>query len=223
MQKRILIVVAHPDDETLMAGATFRRWRREGFHPVGVVVVASGAGARSAGASRIAENQKEALADLGVSCTFNLGFPDSELNAVPHLHLVRAIEDCIQKFEPDIIITHFPGDNHSDHKCVSQACQEAMRWFQRPKGQKPCQELWYGEVPSSTDWGLGEQFHPNTWVEVSAEDLGDKLAVLENYEEVLRLDPHPRSRRNIVALAELRGAQAGVDYAEAFQQVFRVL
>lgn len=39
------------------------------------------------------------------------------------------------------------------------------------------------------------------------------------YKSELGKHPFPRSERNIEALATLRGAQAGVNYAEAFQLI----
>lgn len=217
-----LVVVAHPDDELLLAGGTLVQFQK--VRPVGVVTLAANAQARSLGVQNIAKQQEGVFKALSVHYYKNFDFPDSELAQVPHLHLVQAIESCIKESWPIRIITHFPGDNHMDHKCVSQACQEAVRIYQRQPGgvRSPIREILYGEVPSSTDWGLGEQFHPNTWVPISRDVLETKIQLLEQYREVLRDAPHPRSRENIEALARQRGAQCGHFYAEAFQQVFRI-
>lgn len=80
------------------------------------------------------------------------------------------------------------------------------------------------EVQSSTDWALNpaiEVFRPNTYVPVSREAVEAKIQALAVYESVIRPVPHPRSEEAIRALPLLRGAQAGVPYAEAFQCVFK--
>lgn len=217
-----LMVVAHPDDEILMAGG-FLKLKKQFGEKVAVVTLAANAEARSLGVQTIAAQQERVFEELGVSLYKNFDFPDSELAQVSHLKLVQAIENCILAYVPYRVITHFPGDNHMDHKCVSQACQEAIRIVQRISGGCPVMEFLYGEVPSSTDWGLGDQFHPNSWNPISERTLEEKIRLLEMYQEVIRDNPHPRSKENLTALARCRGAQAGFQFAEAFQQVFRIM
>lgn len=223
IKKTALIVIAHPDDETLLAGGTIGILKDRGYR-VSVVTVASNAEARSTGSGSelIREKQSEVFSFLGIDETYNLGFPDSLLSTVPHLDLVQKIEDVFRKEYPEIVITHFPYDNHTDHKVVSACCREAFRVFQRPEGQLPAVELWYGEVPSSTDWSLETQISPNLYVPIGKSNFERKVGALSMYHKVLRPFPHSRSRIALEGLAAYRGAQAGTEYAEAFQQVFRV-
>lgn len=89
---------------------------------------------------------------------------------------------------------------------------------------KPIEGLYLMEVQSSTDWALNpslKKFDPNTFVEVSEEAVAAKLMALETYENVIRKRPHPRSEEAILTLPILRGGQAGYEYAEAFECVFR--
>ena len=119
----------------------------------------------------IASKQEDAFRFLDIEQRYNYTGQDSNLINENHLKAVQFVEQCIVDWRPDIIITHYPGDTHSDHRCVAKAVQEAFRYFQRPAGATPCEELWYGEVPSSTDWSLGEQFHPNVWVALDSVDI----------------------------------------------------
>jgi hypothetical protein len=48
-----------------------------------------------------------------------------------------------------------------------------------------------------------------------------KILALTQYRGVLRPYPHPRSPEVITGLAAVRGGQAGLKYAEAFECVFR--
>ena len=82
------------------------------------------------------------------------------------------------------------------------------------------------EIPSSTDWAFpvdGQKFTPNTYIEVGQEGIQAKLRALAAYKGVMRDFPHPRSEEVIKSYAAIRGAEAGLKYAEAFQVVFNVL
>ena len=79
------------------------------------------------------------------------------------------------------------------------------------------------EVPSSTDWafpGSGPTFHPNSFFELDETNLERKLEALACYRGVMRAMPHPRSVEVVRGLAAVRGGQAGMIFAEAFQSVF---
>ena len=62
---------------------------------------------------------------------------------------------------------------------------------------------------------------PNTYVEVN-NFLTKKIKALSCYRNVMRPFPHPRSEKIIEGLAAYRGGQAGLKYAEAFQNIFRI-
>ena len=148
---KYLIVVAHPDDEVLGAGASIYKWTRQG-DKVDVCIMSSEAKAR---AFRPEDNELEddthaALAYIGVGKEYDGTFPNIEMNTVSHLKLVQHIEAAIKESEPDIIITHHPADTNNDHLQTSMACQEAIRLFQRRPEVKPIKEFWYMEVPSCT-------------------------------------------------------------------------
>ena len=66
-----------------------------------------------------------------------------------------------------------------------------------------------------------KKFDPDTFVEITEDALLAKIGALAVYENVIRPIPHPRSEAALTALPVLRGAQAGVKLAEAFECVFR--
>ena len=219
---RILVVIAHPDDEVLGAGGLLLQSAEKGFK-TGVVTLASRANARYERGTeeRLRSEQKKALDFLKVSYISNHDYPDAELSTVPHLNLVRSIEEDILEFRPDIVVTHWYGDLHEDHRVVSKACQEAIRIQQRRTGRAGVESLWYMEVPSSTDWALERRFNPNLYLELSKEEVEAKEQAMEFYSEAVRPDPHSRAR--LKAFAELRGAQVGLFYAEAFEVAYQII
>ena len=222
---RYLLVVAHPDDEVLGAGASMFRWSREG-HQIDVAIMCTEAKARAfRPEDKELDEDLNASSDfLGIHRKFEATFPNIEMNTVPHLKLVQFIESAIRESEPDIIITHHPADTNNDHLQTSMACQEAVRLFQRRPEVKRVRELWYMEVPSCTEWKINSAmvtFNPNCYVEVGKEGVDAKVKALSMYRGVMRPYPHPRSAEFIEGLAAYRGGQWGLMYAEAFEVVVR--
>ena len=215
-----LIVVAHPDDEVLGAGGTIYKLIREG-HRVAVCTMANHAAARANISETLAADQAAAMRILGVEKTYAADFPNIKMNTVPHLELVQFIEKCMEDFGADAIITHHPSDTNVDHKETAFAAQAASRLSQRREGIPPLRQVLYMEVPSATEWTYSqERFTPNHFVEIGEGGVKKKLEALGAYKGVMRPYPHPRSDEALWGLAAFRGAQAGCNYAEAFECVF---
>ncbi len=221
---KYLIVVAHPDDEALGAGASMRKWSEKG-DIVDVCIMCAEANARAfrPADEELRDDMKTSTSFLGVNKVYEGNFPNIEMNTVPHLHLVQFIEEAIIESQPDIVITHHPSDTNNDHHQTSIACQAAIRLFQRRTEVKPIKEFWYMEVISSTEWSVNatNKFEPNTYVEVGKDGVDAKTKAMHMYRGVMRPYPHPRSDEGILGIALYRGGQSGVDYAEAFQCVLR--
>ena len=222
---KYLLVVAHPDDEVLGAGASIWNWTRNG-DVVDVALMCTEAKARAfrPGDEELNSDLDESAAYLGVNKKYEATFPNIEMNTVPHLKLVQFIESTIKESEPDIIITHHPADTNNDHLQTSMACQEAIRLFQRRPEVKRVKEFWYMEVPSCTEWAINNAFNlfrPNCYVEVGKEGVDAKIKALSMYRGVMRPYPHPRSAEYITGLAAMRGGQWGQNYSEAFEVVLR--
>lgn len=222
---KYLLVVAHPDDEVLGAGASIWNWTRKG-DVVDVALMCTEAKARAfrPGDEELNSDLDESAAYLGISKKYEASFPNIEMNTMPHLKLVQFIESAIKESEPDIIITHHPADTNNDHLQTSMACQEAIRLFQRRPEVKRVKEFWYMEVPSCTEWAINNAFNlfrPNCYVEVGKEGVDAKIKALSMYRGVMRPYPHPRSAEYITGLAAMRGGQWGQNYSEAFEVVLR--
>lgn len=221
-----LTVTAHPDDEILGFGASSRFLTQRGHKVVNLIL--SG----QVEARRYKPTQTELETDaanaqsiVGAEPAILGPFPNIKFNTVPHLDLVQFIEMHIEEIQPDYIFTHHPYDLNNDHYHTSKACQAAARLYQR-KPIKPIKGLYFMEIPSSTDWAFpvdGQKFTPNTYIEVGEEGVMAKLQALAAYKGVMREFPHPRSEEVIKSYAAIRGAEAGLKYAEAFQVAFNVL
>ncbi len=219
---KYLIVVAHPDDEVLGAGATIHKLTLN-RHQVAVCTMANHAAARANRSDTLSKDQDKALSMIGVSKLYAADFPNIKMNTVPHLDMVQFIEGCIKDFAAEAIITHHPSDTNIDHQETSRAAQAACRLFQRVDGIPALKLFLFMEVLSSTEWAMDSstnRFMPNYFAEIGREGVDTKLQALSAYSGVMRDYPHPRSREAIEGLAAYRGAQAGCNYAEAFECVF---
>lgn len=130
----ILVVVAHPDDESLMMGgkiATLARTER-----VVVVSLADGVGSRfrwyqlmgwmDAAAWR-AEQFRTACLALGAEGYMLRVFPDQRADRVSQLSINRAVERLLSRFCPYCVYTHWTGDLNLDHRRVAEAVIVASR------------------------------------------------------------------------------------------------
>lgn len=222
---KYLLVVAHPDDEVLGAGASIYKWTQSGAE-VDVCIMSTDAKARTFRPedNELNDDLNSSSYYLGIGEKYEFTFPNIEMNTIPHLKLVQAIEKAITASQPDIVITHHPADTNNDHLQTSLACQEAIRLHQRRPEVKHIQEVWYMEVPSCTEWAINsafQKFSPNCYVEVGEECVNAKIKALGMYRGVMRPYPHPRSVEYIKGLASIRGSEWGLKYAESFQVILR--
>jgi len=145
---------------------------------------------------------------------------DNQFDKLPLLHWVSIIEHCIDRIKPDIIFTHYEKDLNVDHRITYQAVITAAR----PMPDCCVREIYSFEVLSSTEWSFPTSFSPDVFWEIAHQDICYKTVIMDGkYKEELREFPHPRSVIGIKILAQYRGMQCGVEFAEAFKTVRRII
>ena len=129
---KVLVLAPHPDDETIMCGATLAALRRRG-DPVRVLCVSTGAATAvrpsgddgiDIGAVRTRE-LRAACSALGVDDLVVLDFPDGGLAAAREA-LAKRIGADLEAGAPDLIVTPFVHDGHGDHVAVALALADAL-------------------------------------------------------------------------------------------------
>jgi len=219
----ILIVAAHPDDEVLGCGGTAAYWSQRG-HRLSCCFMSEHVTARHEKPEHdlFLKQISSAHKILGIKKSVFHDFPNIEMNTIPTLTLVKAIEQAIVDFKPDTILTHHWGDVNEDHVRTFDATVAALRLPQRGTHPKLPRDLIRRvlcyEVPSSTDWAAPvaeKAFHPNVFFNID-KTFKSKCDALKKYVEVVREFPHPCSLKGLESLAQFRGTQAGFPKAEAF-------
>lgn len=218
----ILAISPHPDDETLGCGGTLLRHRDEGDE-INWLLVTTVHPSDEDGRETIAQNDKvnaKVAADYGFASLIKLGFRPAQLDVVPMTELIEAIGGAIKRIKPDTLYVPFPGDAHSDHRCVFDAVAACCKWFRYPSVRR----VYACEIPSETDFGLRPEasaFRPNVFVDVT-DWLDQKIRILGHFTGEMGDHPFPRSDEHVKALATHRGAQAGCTAAEAFMLIKEV-
>lgn len=224
MNKKILVIVAHPDDEVLGMGGTIIRHVTAG-DLVHVLFLGDGVSSRKGCNEQLVKSRKtsasQALEVLGAQLAGFETFPDNQFDTVSLLSIVQAIESAKHSLMPEIVYTHHGGDLNIDHRITCQAVLTAFR----PQPDESCREILSFEIASSTEWSSPQvtaPFHPDTYVEITP-----YLTVLKKacrcYQSELRSDPHARSIEAIMLGIHKRGREVGLKAAEAFVTLRRII
>ena len=219
---KILVIIAHPDDEVLGCGGTIARLAEEG-NIVYTLILGEGVTSRDSikdtnkGLNEILALQKSAIKAneiLGAEKVFFHDFPDNRFDTIPLLDIVKEIEKVKDKIKPDIIFTHYEKDLNIDHQITYKAVITATR----PMQGETVKEIYSFEVLSSTEWAYPTSFSPDVFYDIS-KMINTKLIALSSYKSELRKSNHPRSLGGVWNNASLWGQKVGVGYAEAFKLV----
>lgn len=217
---KVLVIAAHPDDETLGTGGTIARSTANGDE-VWVCLLTEGVTARHEYSDLQVACARKACDVLGVANMVFCGFDDQRLDGMPLLEVIRPIERCINEFRPEVVYTHFGHDVNQDHRVAFEATMVATR----PVNGNPVQRVLCFETPSSTEWAApfnGGVFAPNVFVDITT-TLPKKLEAMRVYADThvseVQAYPHPRSYEALEVYAKRHGVVAGFRAAEPFMLI----
>ncbi len=223
MKNKVLVVVAHPDDEVLGAGGTILKHAKNGDW-VGILILGDGVTSRDASYEseirKRAAQARKAAKTLGAKKIILGSLPDNKFDSVPLLEIVKKVEKAVHEIKPNIIYTHFSDDLNIDHcltfRAVLTACRPQPKFFVK--------KILAFEVLSSTEWQEKKRkslFCPTEYSDIS-KFIEQKIKAMEIYRDELKSYLHPRSKEGIKVLARYRGLEVGFKHAEAFQVIRRL-
>jgi len=222
MNKKILIVAAHPDDEVLGCFGTVAKLIKEGYEAYTLIL---GEGKTSRDNQRelytreheitaLHHEIQEANASIGIKKVFIESFPDNRFDSIDLLDIVKVITKVKEEVSPHIIFTHYEKDLNIDHQITYKAVITATR----PMSNETVQEIYSFEILSSTEWNYPLSFSPDTFFDIS-DTIHAKVHSMSLYKSELCDFPHPRSVDGIRLHAKHRGMSVGKSYVEAFKTV----
>ncbi|RGE22482.1 PIG-L deacetylase family protein [Leucobacter sp. wl10] len=221
--RRVLVVVAHPDDPEYGTSAAVAEWTSRGVDVGYLLLTAGEAGMQrppeEAGPLR-AEEQRRACEAVGVERLTILDFPDGVLEY--GVELRRAVAREIRRFRPDAVIGGAGellvpwGIDHADHRAAGLATIDAVR---DADNRWVFPELLRDEdlSPWGATWLMLTGSRPTNYVEIGEEAERRAVASLAAHEAYLADLPwHPAPEEAIPEMLRAQGSAAGVPRAVAF-------
>ena len=220
-RESVLVIAAHPDDETLGCGGTIARLTRTGVRVDVVICTRAG--------PHLARYQTDSVTKLDVrrrtearkACKIfgvqGVTFGDfEEVHAAsrPLPVLIDFLHGCLTKSRPTTVLSHHGADLHQDHRAVAEATRIALRPYADRGAVR--RVLAYAVDPSS--WII--QPHFTVFVPLMPADVKRKIRALRQYRSEVREAPHPRSVRSVEAQMRATGAAFGQLWAEAFELIW---
>lgn len=214
-QMKILIVSPHPDDETLGAGGSLLRFKEEGHLLYWLIItnMKREFGYSEEQIQKRNEQIQETKQYYQFDDMLDLQLAPARLEEYDSGDIIGKIAGYMGKIQPEMVILPDFNDAHSDHKCVFNWCYACTKVFRHPY----IKYILTMEIPSETDFGKPDNpFTPDLYFDIT-NYLDGKKKAMQIYETELGQHPFPRSLKSIEAFATVRGASAGVGYAEAFR------
>ncbi|OGO20489.1 MAG: hypothetical protein A2144_03105 [Chloroflexi bacterium RBG_16_50_9] len=219
--KRVMVIIAHPDDGEFTSGGTIARWASEGSEIYYVVCTDGSKGSGDSGLTtealvhRRQVEQQKAAELLGVREVTFLGRTDGELAL--DLMLRKEFVRLIRAVKLDTLLTWDPWRHyqlHTDHRAAGQAALDAVMAAENPR-----------HFPEQ----LGEGLEPHRVEEVylfgtDAPDIW--IDITETFQRKMQaISQHTSQVTNTIAEIEKEvgdwnrhlGENRGFTYAEAFK------
>lgn len=220
----VLVIAAHPDDETLGCGGTLLKHRAQGDRVSWLIATrASSPHWPAAVVRRKAAEIARVARAYGCARVRQLEFPATQLDMAPAAALIARLDEAVRAAKPQVVYLVHHGDVHTDHQAVFRATMAVLKSFYMQR--HGVRRVLCYETISSTDAApqtLAGAFLPTVFHDITPY-LARKLRVLSLYRSELQAEPLPRTASAVRALARVRGATIGVRYAEAFALVREVI
>lgn len=224
---KVLVIVAHPDDEILGVGGTIRKHVDNG-DLVNCLILGEGLTSRKGKRSdtdkfsitSLHEDAKIAGKILGFEQIYFESLPDNRFDSIELLNIIKIVEKYVDELKPNIIYTHHRGDRNIDHRLTYEAVLTACR----PVGEYSVKEIYSFETPSSTEWDFtykSNSFMPNVFIDIEG-TIQNKLEAMKCYVTEIKDYPHPRSLEALSIIAKRWGIVVGKKYVEAFELILKI-
>jgi len=197
----VLAVGAHPDDIELGAGGAIARHVMEGDEVYFIVLTY---GEKSGDKNERIREAKESSSELNIKSIRFGGIPDTRVT--DGVETIMVIEELINKIKPERVYTHCAKDRHQDHRNAALASFSAARRVR--------------EVLSYESPDCYPNFVPQLYVQIT-DTISKKIRALQRFNS--QQNKRFFEVEAIKGLAQFRGYQVGIPYAEAFEVIRMIL
>lgn len=217
---KLLVVSPHPDDETLGAGGTLLRYKKEG-HQIYWLNITDMKICDGWDEKQVKHRQKQLNMInefYNFDGFFNLAFPPTKLKSMEEGEIITKIRRVFDKVRPEWILIPGRYDAHSDHHVVYDCCMACAKTFRAPYIKR----ITAMEIISETDYGFQkERFQPNLFIDISNE-MEKKLEAMKIYDTEIEEVPFPRNLENLRAIGMVHGGGCACRYAESFEIIKQI-
>lgn len=224
-KERLLVIAPHADDEIGCCGLINKV--KQGGGEVFIQILTLG-GFNKIGFRRIKKEiwKKEFLGVLRFLNVndYDIAFYNDKimlrLDTLPQADIINIIEKkskiSISKIKPTIIAIPTAFSYHQDHIAAYKAAIAALRVRPQNNDFVPNFVISY-ESPEYSFWSPYSEFgnfSPNLYLQLTKHEINIKIQAMNIYKSQLRKEH--RDDQSILRLSKFRGAEIGVEYAEAF-------
>jgi LmbE family N-acetylglucosaminyl deacetylase len=198
---KIVVAGGHPGDPEYGCGGAIARFTDRG-HEVALLYLNHGDPAEILSENRPMPRVAEAAKACEILKARPLFAGQIDGNAVVDAAHYDAFRRIIAAEKPDAVFTHWPIDNHADHRAMSILVYDAWRHLKKSFA------LFYYEVSSGEDT---VQFAPTVYLDITGTEPRKRLACFAHASQ------SPDRYYNLQDMvARMRGAESGHARAEAF-------
>jgi LmbE family N-acetylglucosaminyl deacetylase len=224
--RRIVVIVAHPDDAEFGCAGSTARWVAEGRDLFYCILTNGNRGSDDPAMTpeRLAaireDEQRAAARALGVRDTIFLGYPDGELEDTREAR--RDVVRAIRRFRPERIVAQspFPSLNpysgHRDHRHAGRLALDAVYPYARDRLHFP-ELLAEGWQPHKVRevYLMGHE-EPDLFVDITG-TMEQKLAALRCHQSQLK------DFAGVEARVRERAADVGKPHGYTYAEGFRII
>ncbi|TEY02798.1 PIG-L deacetylase family protein [Campylobacter sp. US33a] len=208
MNKKVLVVATHYDDETLGAGGTLLKHKNNNDE---IYCVFCTSASQPEYEKNYILKKEEQIKQICEAYNFNgiyfLGLKPAKVDIYKKGFLVQKMAEIFAKIEPNIVYLPFAYDVHSDHRIIFEIAFSCTKSFRYPSIER----VLMMETLSESEFApalANQSFIPNVFVDIS-EFFEKKCEIMQIYESELGAFPFPRSLENMKALAQFRACTYG--------------
>ena len=219
--ERVLVLSPHADDEAMGCSGLLAKLSEQGCQTHIIYLAVDGfhhygLDSDTTYEQRVAEI--EHVLELFEGATYEIAYGDrdliEQLDTLPRRELVDRFEKVLNEHQPELLLLPALPDYDQDHQAVFHAAHAAARPIAAQFGKHLVPHV-LGYEMTKLQWASEPLPRFGAFIDIT-DVIETKLESIRRYETMWRPSPHIRSLESVKALATIRGAEIGVEYAEAF-------